>query len=45
MADIAMIFHWTPATMDTMDLSEIYAWRNRAVKRHNQINSTSDDTA
>ena len=44
MADIAIIFHWVPAVMDAMELSEIYEWRNRAIKRHNQINSTSDDT-
>ena len=43
MADIAIIFHWTPAVMDVMSLTELYGWRNRALQRHNQINSTSDD--
>jgi hypothetical protein len=34
MADIALVFHWTPATMDAMSLSELMAWRERARVRY-----------
>lgn len=30
MADIATIFHWTPADMDVMPLAELSEWRERA---------------
>ena len=30
MADIAVIFHWTPAIMDPMSLSELAVWREQA---------------
>lgn len=30
MADIATVFHWPPQAMDTMSLTEIAAWRERA---------------
>jgi len=35
MADIALVFGWTPADMDSMPLGELMAWRARAAKRHN----------
>jgi len=38
MADIAAIFHWTPAAMDGMDLAELMDWRQLAVRRFNQMN-------
>jgi hypothetical protein len=30
MADIAVVFHWTPDTMDRMSLAELMDWRERA---------------
>jgi len=33
MADVAAIFHWRPADMDDMPISELMAWRERARKR------------
>lgn len=30
MADIAAVFHWAPSVMDTMCLTELMAWRERA---------------
>ncbi|HEY4583064.1 MAG TPA: GpE family phage tail protein [Lysobacter sp.] len=33
MADIAGVFHWTPAVMDPMSLAELMQWRERARER------------
>ena len=33
MADVAIIFHWPPAAMDGMDLSELMGWRDQAARR------------
>ena len=33
MADIAAIFHWPPAAMDTMNITELAEWRERARQR------------
>lgn len=33
MADVAIIFHWSPAVMDSMDLSELMGWREQAARR------------
>lgn len=33
MADLATVFHWTPADMDCMALAELMEWRERARKR------------
>lgn len=33
MADIAMVFHWTPEAMSAMSLSELMEWRERARQR------------
>ncbi|WP_324698735.1 MULTISPECIES: GpE family phage tail protein [Novosphingobium] len=33
MADLAVVFHWPPAAMDEMDLSEIMGWRAQAARR------------
>jgi glutathione S-transferase len=35
MADLAIVFHWSPATMDAMSLPELVAWHERAARRHN----------
>lgn len=35
MADIAAVFHWEPAAMGDMSLSELMAWRQRAAERAN----------
>lgn len=34
MADLAMVFHWTPSDMDAMSLEELTEWRERARLRH-----------
>lgn len=38
MADIALIFHWAPETMDPMPISRLMSWRTKAAKRHNPEN-------
>ncbi|WP_460115383.1 GpE family phage tail protein [Pseudomonas sp. H2_D02] len=35
MADLAVVFHWAPADMDTLDLQELMEWRERARVRSN----------
>lgn len=35
MADLALVFGWTPAAMDPMMLAELMGWRRKAAKRHN----------
>ena len=30
MADIAVIFHWPPAAMDSLPVAELMEWRERA---------------
>jgi hypothetical protein len=35
MADVATVFHWSPAAMDPMPLAELLGWHARALKRHN----------
>ncbi|MYM70545.1 GpE family phage tail protein [Pseudoduganella sp. FT55W] len=30
MADIAVVFHWTPQAMDGMSLAELMDWREQA---------------
>jgi len=32
-ADIATVFHWSPAVTDTMPLPELLEWRHRAIMR------------
>jgi hypothetical protein len=34
MADLAMVFHWTPADMAGFDLAELMEWRERARERY-----------
>jgi hypothetical protein len=34
MADIALVFHWSPETLDKMGLDEITVWREKARARH-----------
>lgn len=38
MADLALVFHWAPADMDPLDLSELIEWRERARTRWEQAN-------
>lgn len=33
MADVAIIFHWSPPVMDAMPLSELMSWRAQAARR------------
>ena len=37
MADIAAIFHWDLPRLETLELSELLAWRRRAVDRFNRM--------
>jgi len=30
MADLAVVFHWPPAALDAMSLTELADWRERA---------------
>jgi len=30
MADLAVVFHWAPADMDSLGLRELMEWRERA---------------
>jgi len=34
MADLATVFHWSPAVMDSMSIAELMGWRARAAARH-----------
>ncbi|MDO8908900.1 MAG: GpE family phage tail protein [Pseudohongiella sp.] len=34
MADIALVFHWTPDIMDAMEIDELVSWRERARVRY-----------
>ncbi|VBB13940.1 MULTISPECIES: GpE family phage tail protein [Burkholderia cepacia complex] len=34
MADVATVFHWSPAVMDAMSVSELMDWRERARVRY-----------
>ncbi|MCP1605733.1 Phage P2 GpE [Pseudomonas citronellolis] len=33
MADLAVVFHWAPADMDRLPVSELMEWRERARQR------------
>ncbi|MCW2383356.1 hypothetical protein M2338_002921 [Sphingobium sp. B2D3B] len=33
MADLAITFHWSPAVMDEMSVSELLGWREHAARR------------
>lgn len=33
MADLAMVFHWGPADLDPLSLTELMEWRERARQR------------
>ena len=34
MADVALVFHWSPADMADMSLTELMQWRERARQRY-----------
>ena len=34
MADVALVFHWPPSGMDSMSVSELMDWRERARERY-----------
>ncbi|RQR25585.1 GpE family phage tail protein [Burkholderia sp. Bp9142] len=34
MADIALVFHWSPDVMDAMSLPDLMGWRERARVRY-----------
>ena len=33
MADIALVFHWSPGDMEQMELEELALWREKARER------------
>nr|WP_279716971.1 GpE family phage tail protein [Chelonobacter oris] len=33
MADVAMVFHWSPDCFDVMSLAELMQWREKARER------------
>jgi hypothetical protein len=33
MADVAVVFHWPPAAMEAMALSDLMGWRDHAARR------------
>lgn len=35
MADLAIVFHWSPDAMAPMTVPELMAWRAKAAARHN----------
>ncbi|MFT8555402.1 MAG: GpE family phage tail protein [Zymomonas mobilis] len=37
MVDLAAIFHWSPEQLFEMPVSELMDWRERAIKRFNQM--------
>lgn len=39
MAVLAYLFHWPPAAMHAMPISELMDWQTRAVDLHNKVNS------
>nr|WP_216078152.1 GpE family phage tail protein [Acinetobacter lwoffii] len=34
MADIAVVFNWTPQTYDEMSLTELMQWHQKAIERN-----------
>jgi hypothetical protein len=38
MADLAMVFHWTPTDMDSLGVTELMEWRERARTRWERMN-------
>jgi len=36
-ADVAVVFHWSKAELEAMDLGELLGWRERAIKRWNAM--------
>lgn len=42
MADIAAIFHWSPATMDALSLADLMGWHAQAVERFKAMNGVKD---
>ncbi|KAA9181543.1 GpE family phage tail protein [Delftia sp. ZNC0008] len=39
MTDLAMVFHWPPSAMYAMEMDELIDWRERAVKRWNEVHA------
>lgn len=42
MADVAIIFHWSPDVMDGMSLPELMGWREQAAKRSRPSGNTGN---
>lgn len=41
MADIAMVFHWSPADMADLDIEELSRWREKARERTEAQNNAN----
>lgn len=39
MADVATVFHWSPAAMDPMPVAELMRWHARALDRFKAMNT------
>lgn len=44
MADVAILLHWPPSSMDPMALGELMQWRTLAVERHNAMHADPNST-
>jgi hypothetical protein len=44
MADLAFVFHWGPADLDPLSLTELLEWRERALERWNQTHGARSET-
>lgn len=42
MADVATVFHWSPAGMDPMSVPELMGWHRRAIERLKAMNGVKD---
>lgn len=42
MADIAAVFHWSPATLEGLGLADLMGWHARAIDRLKAMNGIKD---
>ncbi|MFY0623597.1 MAG: GpE family phage tail protein [Pelagimonas sp.] len=43
MADLAVVFNWSPRDMDDMDIEELARWREKARVRHEAQHGDPDN--
>ena len=44
MADLAMVFHWRPADMEFLSLTDLAEWRERARERWEMMHGARSKT-